>query len=62
MLQRVKRWLSCHQCHGTGVAQVKERIPRAELSEVEIADLMVNGGYAYRIVTAPCPREHHREG
>ena len=54
MLDKIKKYLSCSKCHGTGIQKVEERIPRSELSPSDQAELMVNGGYAYRIVEKPC--------
>lgn len=34
--------------------EVKERVPRYELSPLELADVLVNGGYCYRVVQVPC--------
>ena len=51
---KIKKYFSCGYCHGTGIRKVEERIPRSELSPGEQAELMVNGGYAYRLIEQPC--------
>jgi hypothetical protein len=57
MLEKIKKYFSCGYCHGTGVRKEKEIIPRSELSPMELADIMVNGGYAYKLVEVPCLHE-----
>jgi hypothetical protein len=54
MFEKIKKYFSCSLCHGTGIRKEKEIIPRSELSPMEQAELMVNGGYAYRLIEKPC--------
>jgi hypothetical protein len=46
--------LICLRCWNSGVIRERVRIPRSELSDVEVADQLVQGGYAYRNVERPC--------
>jgi hypothetical protein len=52
---RPSQGTKCRQCKGLKKIYDKERIPRSELSPMEHAELMVNGGYAYKLVPRPCP-------
>lgn len=44
----------CLRCWNSGVVKERERIPKSELSAIDRAELLVNGGYAYRIVKRSC--------
>lgn len=44
----------CLRCWNSGVVKERKRIPNSELSSIERAELLVLGGYAYRIVTRSC--------
>lgn len=45
----------CGKCRGTGIVYERgERIPRSELSPMQAAEEMVNGGFTYKRIPVPC--------
>lgn len=45
----------CLLCWNSGTVKQRERIPNAELSAIDRAEQLVQGGYSYRIIKRPCP-------
>lgn len=50
---KIKKY-NCRMCKDTGSVVAKIQIPRSELSPIDRAELLVNGGYAYREVVTTC--------
>jgi hypothetical protein len=54
---RVGIWKMCWRCGGKGYLEKQgERIPRSELSPLDRADELVNGGFTYHIIEEECSR------
>lgn len=54
--EKIKRWLSCWTCHGTGTHKVKQIIPSSEWTTRMRAEHILEGGYFYDLVDEPCPK------
>lgn len=54
-MNKLYKRYKCRYCKDRGLIKIKQRLEKKNLSETDRAELLVNGGYAYKLVDIPCP-------